>query len=69
MKDNAMHGKQCLKPFKPLAASLALEAVPTLKEPRLIGQWLLWLEQRPNEGGRTSAFIRPWGLNEVAPQE
>ncbi len=69
MKDNAMHGKQCLKPFKPLAASLALEEVPTLKEPRLIGQWLLWLEQRPNEGGRTSAFIRPWGLNEVAPQE
>jgi len=43
--------------------------VPILKEPRIIGKWVLWLEQRPNEKGRTTALIRPWGQNELSPQE
>ncbi len=66
MDENA---KNVMKHVKPLAAALALGEVPSFKEPRLIDQWLLWLEQRPNEGGRTSAFLRPWGNNEVEPQE
>ena len=42
---------------------------PIFKEPRVIGDWVLWLEQRPNEKGRTTAVIRPWGQKEVLPQE
>ncbi len=43
--------------------------VPIFKEPRIIGDWVLWLEQRPNEKGRTTAVIRPWGQKNVLPQE
>ena len=42
---------------------------PIFKEPRIIGDWVLWLEQRPNEQGRTTALIRPWGQKDVLPQE
>ncbi len=42
---------------------------PIWKEPRIIGEWVLWLEQRPNEKGRTTALIRPWGQKELLPQE
>ena len=42
---------------------------PIFKEPRIIGDWILWLEQRPNEKGRTTALIRPWGQKDVSPQE
>ena len=69
MKENAKIGMGSSTPVKPLTASLALGEVPAIKEPRLIDQWVLWLEQRPNEGGRTSVFLRPWGNKEVAPQE
>jgi dipeptidyl aminopeptidase/acylaminoacyl peptidase len=31
-----------------------------LKTPRVLGNWVLWLEQRPQEKGRTTALIRPW---------
>ncbi len=42
---------------------------PIFKEPRIIGDWILWLEQRPNEKGRTTALIRPWGQKDLLPQE
>ena len=42
---------------------------PIFKEPHIIGDWILWLEQRPNEKGRTTALIRPWGQKDVLPQE
>ena len=42
---------------------------PIFKEPRIIGDWVLWLEQRPNEKGRTTALIRPWGQKDLSPQE
>ncbi|WP_320675681.1 alpha/beta hydrolase family protein [Prochlorococcus sp. MIT 1300] len=58
------------KPFaQPLSAAVALSRTVVLKEPQLIGNWVLWLEQRPNEGGRTTALIRPWGLTASAGQE
>tara|TARA_Y100000589_G_scaffold113884_1_gene108206 strand:+ start:282 stop:2144 length:1863 start_codon:yes stop_codon:yes gene_type:complete len=31
-----------------------------LKAPQILGNWVLWLEQRPQEKGRTTAMIRPW---------
>ncbi|WP_257473266.1 alpha/beta hydrolase family protein [Prochlorococcus marinus] len=42
---------------------------PIVKEPRIIGDWVLWLEQRPNEKGRTTALIRPWREKDSLPQE
>ncbi len=42
---------------------------PIFKEPRIIGDWVLWLEQRPNEEGRTTALIRPWRAKDELPHE
>jgi len=54
---------------KPLDPQLVHGEKPTLKEPRVIGDWVVWLEQRPKEKGRTTALIRPWKLVDVNPQE
>ena len=48
---------------------LAVAHQPSLSEPRLLGNWVMWLERRPQEGGRTTVLIRPWGQPEVEPQE
>ncbi len=53
----------------PISAKFALGEVLSIKEPLLIGDWVIWLEQRPIEGGRTTALIRPWGRKELHPQE
>ena len=53
----------------PLAARIALGRSPVLREPRLIGDWVLWLEQRPQDKGRTTALIRRWGADPQAMQE
>ncbi len=58
----------------PLPASIAVGRLPGLKEPQLLEGpnqqiWLLWLEQRPQEKGRTTALIRPFGATEMAPTE
>ena len=53
----------------PISAKFALGEVLSIKEPLLIGDWVIWLEQRPIEGGRTTAVIRPWGHKELVPQE
>lgn len=45
---------------QPLSARTALGRQPVLKAPRVLGDWVLWLEQRPQEKGRTTAMIRPW---------
>ncbi len=69
MKDQEIDHFQSLKNTAPLSAELVLGQVPSLKEPRLIGDWTLWLEQRPNEGGRTTVLIRPFGHPGLCPQE
>ena len=69
MKENPKNFQDSFKSQNRLTAEIALGEAPRLSEPRLIDQWVLWLEQIPNQGGRTSAFLRPWGDNEVAPQE
>ena len=54
---------------KPLNARTALGQIPIVKSPRLLGDFVVWLEQRPNEGGRTTLLIRPWFASECIPQE
>ena len=43
------------KTMRILDAEKVYGEAPIFKEPRLIGDWVLWLEQRPNEKGRTTA--------------
>ncbi len=52
-----------------LEAEKVYGEAPIFKEPRIIGNFVLWLEQRPNEKGRTTALIRPWKNKALAPQE
>ena len=54
---------------QPLPATTALGRTPVLRAPQLLGDWVLWLEQRPHEKGRTTAFIRRWGETESTPLE
>ena len=61
-------------PAPPLPASHAVGKLPGLKEPQLLAGpgdmiWLLWLEQRPQERGRTTALIRRFGAAEQMPTE
>ena len=42
---------------------------PIFKEPKILGDWVLWLEQRPNEKGRTTALVRPYGQKDYLPNE
>jgi len=61
-------------PATPLPASHAVGKLPGLKEPRLLEGpggviWLLWLEQRPQEKGRTTALLRRFGAAEQTPTE
>jgi len=46
------------RPGRPLAAAVAVAASPSLREPRLEGGRLFWLEQRPAEQGRTTLLLR-----------
>jgi len=49
----------------PLSAELVLGRTPALKEPQLLGGVLLWLEQRPQQQGRTTLMARrPGGIPE-----
>ena len=48
-------------PPEPLAAALVEGRTPSLKEPLLRDGRLLWLEQRPQEQGRTTLMLRPAG--------
>jgi len=52
-----------------LEAEKVYGEAPIFKEPRIIGNWVLWLEQRPKENGRTTALIRPWKNKDLVPQE
>ncbi|MFM8524261.1 MAG: alpha/beta hydrolase family protein [Cyanobacteriota bacterium] len=42
----------------PLPAAAAIGSVPGLLEPQLVQGLLFWLEQRPQEGGRTTLMLR-----------
>jgi dipeptidyl aminopeptidase/acylaminoacyl peptidase len=49
----------------PLPAAVAVGALPLWSEPRLVNGQLLWLERRPQEGGRTTLLSRPAGSTET----
>ena len=58
----------------PLPARHAVGKLPSLKEPQLLpgpdgSLWLLWLEQRPQEKGRTTALLRGFGQQDATPLE
>ena len=47
--------------FKKIEAEDVFALTPKIKETRLLDDWVIWLEQRPNQGGRTTVLIRRWG--------
>jgi hypothetical protein len=51
----------------PLPATVALGRAPVVKEPRLQAGRLFWLEQRPQERGRTTLMMR--GEGEAVPRD
>ena len=53
----------------PLPAALVVGSSPSLREPVLHGDQLLWLEQRPAEGGRTTLLRRPARQPDAAAEE
>ncbi len=57
------------KAVQELSAEFVVKGGNSYKEPRLIGEWVLWLEQRPGERGRTTALIRPFGKDAGPVQE
>ena len=49
-----------------LRADLAVGEVKLFTEPRIIGDWVFWLEQRPKESGRITVLARLWlGSNAI----
>ena len=57
----------------PLIRATCRRPLPGLKEPALVcgpdaTVWMIWLEQRPQERGRTTALIRRFGDSEAPPR-
>ncbi|NDC35137.1 MAG: peptidase S9, partial [Synechococcaceae bacterium WB9_2_112] len=52
-----------------LSARDVVGTTPTIKEPRLAGGQLYWLEQRPHERGRTTLLRRPADDPQAEPLE
>ncbi|MFN9660252.1 MAG: prolyl oligopeptidase family serine peptidase [Cyanobacteriota bacterium] len=50
---------------RPLPAAIAVGALPSWNEPLLVNGHLLWLETRPQEGGRATLLTRPAGSLET----
>ena len=44
-----------------LKSEIVYAASSKFKETKLIDNWVLWLDQRPSELGRTTLLIRRWG--------
>ncbi len=55
--------------LQPITAEQVFGQAPIPKEPRLVGDCVMWIEQRPHERGRSTALIRPWGRPELPVQE
>ncbi len=53
----------------PLPAAAVVGRTPSLKEPRLLGGFLYWQEQRPQEKGRTTLLRRRAGAQAAAAEE
>ncbi|WP_320663491.1 alpha/beta hydrolase family protein [Prochlorococcus sp. MIT 1223] len=57
------------KDLQPLTPSQAVGETSSFKEPRIIEDFVFWLEQRPQEEGRTTALVKPWKQKHCEPQE
>jgi len=58
------------RPRTPLPAAAVVGRTPSLKEPQLLGGFLYWQEQRPQEKGRTTLLRRRAGVPvDAAPEE
>ena len=58
------------RPLTPLPAAAVVGRTPSLKEPQLLGGFLYWQEQRPQEKGRTTLLRRRAGVPvDAAPEE
>lgn len=58
------------RPRTPLPAAAVVGRTPSLKEPQLLGGFLYWQEQRPQEKGRTTLLRRRAGAPvDAAPEE
>ncbi len=55
--------------YQKMEAENVFALTPKIKETRLLDDWVIWLEQRPNQGGRTTVLIRRWGQFNCQPQE
>ena len=55
--------------FKKIEAEDVFALTPKIKETHLLDDWVIWLEQRPNQGGRTTVLIRRWGQFDCQAQE
>ena len=42
---------------------------PKRSNPRIFNDWVLWLEQKPDQLGRTTVLIRRWGSKDSEIQE
>ena len=69
MKGADISSKSPSQMLQPISAEQAFAQIPSIKEPRIVGEWVLWLEQRPEESGRMTVLIRPWGHPECSPKE
>ncbi|KGG13313.1 MULTISPECIES: alpha/beta hydrolase family protein [Prochlorococcus] len=64
-----MDKKHSSKNQKFIDAEFALGQIPKIKSPKLIRNWIIWLEQRPYEQGRTTLMARPWGNSNFVSKE
>ena len=69
MKLNGSASESLQNNYQKIDAENVVSLTPKLKETRLLDGWVAWLEQRPNEGGRTTVLIRRWGQFDCQPQE
>ena len=60
MNLNVNNSQSSNLPKEPLSASVALAEVNSVKEPKVLGDWILWIEQRPWESGRSTLLARRW---------
>ncbi len=69
MKLNGSASESLQNNYQKIDAENVVSLTPKLKETRLLDGWVAWLEQRPNEGGRTTILIRRWGQFDCQPKE
>ena len=68
MKINGSASESLQNNYQKIDADTVYALSSKIKETRLLDDWVIWLEQRPNQGGRTTALIRRWGHLDCQPK-